>query len=128
MYCNTHKCHYTNQNINVLQIANGSAYTGFTFVESPTNLTLLVGDTAKLPCITNIPIQSCQWKFQQQGQDDPIVLREYSPNDPKNCTLVVRFISMEQTGMWTCGARLEAMDNYTYTDPSYLTVEHREGM
>lgn len=98
------------------------------FEVKPVNRTYSVGTTAELECKTAIPVQSCQWRFQQEGQTEALVVTEGQPKDDRDCSFKLEHVSYEQIGLWTCGARTDDSDQYTYTHTVYIQVEHKEGI
>lgn len=99
-----------------------------TFELKPVNRTFSVGSTAELECKTSTPVQNCQWRFQQKGQTEALVVTEGQPKDERDCSFKLEHVSYEQIGAWTCGARTDDSDQYTYTHTVYIQVEHKEGM
>lgn len=80
-----------------------------------------------LECKTAIPVQSCQWSFQQEGQSEPLVLKEGPPREEKDCSFRLEQVSYEQVGAWRCGARAYDTDDYTFADTVNIQVEHKDG-
>lgn len=81
----------------------------------------------ELECKTATPVQSCQWSFQQEGQTEPLVLKEGHPREEKDCSLSLEQVSYEQVGAWRCGARAYDTDDYTFADTVNIQVEHKDG-
>ncbi|KAG8281721.1 hypothetical protein J6590_053709 [Homalodisca vitripennis] len=97
-----------------------------TFELKPVNRTFSIGGEAELECKTAIPVVSCQWSFQQQGQSEPLVVTEGPPKGATDCSFRLEHVSYEQVGAWRCGARTDNSDHFTFTDTVYIQVEHKE--
>lgn len=121
------------------------------FVDIPEHTETELGSSVLLACRTASPVAECQWSWQPltpvhlplpdvsesppisttipiettaTPTTHPLPVRQFPAfgNNSNDCSVRFSSTKHEQTGYWTCGARISTNDPFTNTEPAKLSI------
>lgn len=96
-----------------------------TFSELSQDIQISSGGTVSLRCVTSGRVEQCRWSLTPEGTaNTTVVVKQFAPAGPeaRDCSVKLSHALQEQEGLWTCGARLHARQNYTDAPPARLSL------
>uniref|UniRef100_A0ABD2VUD4 Ig-like domain-containing protein n=1 Tax=Trichogramma kaykai TaxID=54128 RepID=A0ABD2VUD4_9HYME len=95
------------------------------FSELSKDISVSSGGTVSLRCVTSARVEQCRWALNQVvGSNNTVVVKLFPPAglEGRDCSVKLSHALAEQEGLWTCGARMHARQNYTDAPPARLRV------
>ncbi|OXU24966.1 hypothetical protein TSAR_000925 [Trichomalopsis sarcophagae] len=96
-----------------------------TFSELSQDIQISSGGTVSLRCVTSGRVEQCRWSLTPEGSaNTTVVVKQFAPAgaEARDCSVKLSHALQEQEGLWTCGARLHARQNYTDAPPARLSL------
>ncbi|XP_014209538.1 uncharacterized protein LOC106640124 isoform X2 [Copidosoma floridanum] len=94
------------------------------FSELSQDFQITSGATVSLRCVTSSPVDMCRWSLTSQVSQATVVVKQFKPIPPeaRDCSVKLSHALPTQEGLWTCGARTHARQNYTDAPPARLSL------
>ncbi|XP_058806351.1 uncharacterized protein LOC131672866 isoform X2 [Phymastichus coffea] len=95
------------------------------FSELSQDIQVSSGGTVGLRCVALARVEQCRWSLTPDASaNTTVVVKQFAPAGPeaRDCSVKLSHALREQEGLWTCGARLHARQNYTDAPPARLSL------
>lgn len=95
------------------------------FVEMPTDTSVLIGTEATLKCVTSSRVEKCTWTWKPlHGNEPEIVVQEFSSNGDlgRDCSLTLPRVYAEKQGQWACQVSISSLNTILTSPFAKLTV------